>query len=893
MGNRLSVRLFVGLCAAVLIPLVLAGTALMPMLRQGAENLRLGSVRTLADSVEPIYGGLLDQWIASVKTIAQDQVVASPASTDEERLEALRRFADAESPFAGITLHRATNLPLSTRSGKASHPSASTWARLGAGGVLTAVQPVEHRAASDSAAAAAAEVSLMAPLAILPGGGGAAEILEFHVSPEALAAPVGRIQAEEVAVVDDRDQVLAHRNPAWIGRRFGEPLTAGTVLEVPVRTSGPGLTAPWRVMVRLPQLEAAKLQSKAVSVLVLAALAGLGMAGGLAWLTTRWLQTPIQAAAEAMTRLEQRDFAVRVKESGPEVVSGLNRRINGLAKKLEAFFADSQAQRERLEQRLQGVEDRAEQESIRARAAGEGSRDGFLLLAGEDQRVCWWNGRFAQFGRFTENDLELLDARQIIQRVAWQFADSGRFLEWWQQAAERAQELTSQVWALRQPEDGAARVSVFKVNHADGTPFGFIWRFEDRTEEARLQRLARDVERAELIGNLTTGMAHEFNRILTQVVADISGLEQKLDPEERTQTIGHARSAVSQASAICRGLLGYSRHHLMEARVNSVRGILSWLKDQLSDGLGPQYQIQIELPEKNLHVTADRGRLRSVLLELCANSIRAMPRGGTLRVTAEPLQLGDPQQEAADPEAGRFICFTVLDNGHGIPEPIRPRIFEPFFTTDSRSNGLGLAVVSGIAWQHGGWLTCTSEEGQGTCMRVYLPASELPVTVVVEDPSQPIEARHVDPVAPGSIPVAVPEVPFVLVVDDEDSIRRLNQAILQRAGIASVGARSGDEGLALFRQYRDRIRLIVLDLNMPGMSGAEMFRSVRSEGSFVPVIVVSAYLMDFDAFALDSGARPAGFIHKPYQADQFLQQVSTVLEITPGSGQEVWARSSA
>ncbi len=865
----------------------------MPALRHGAENLRFGSVRTLADSVEPLYGGLLDQWIGSVKSIAQDPVVASPASDDAERLETLRRLADAQPHFSGITLHRATGMALSTRGGKALHPSASTWARLGAGGMLTAVQPVEQRTGAEPGAAAA-EVSLMAPLAILPGGGGAAEILEFHLAPQALAGPVGRIQAEEVAVVDDRGQVLAHRNPAWIGRRFGEPLTAGTVFEVPVRTGVPGgLTSPWRVMVRLPQLEAAKLQSKAVSVLVIAGLAGVALAGAIAWLTTRWLQTPLQAAAAAMTRLEQREFAVRIRESGPEAVSALSRRLNGLAKKLEAFFAESQAQRERLENRLKEEADRAEAESIRVRAAGEGSRDGYLLLAGEDQRVFWWNARFAQFGRFTENDLELLDARQIIQRVAWQFADSGRFMEWWQQAAGRAQELTSQVWALRQPEDGAARVSVFKVNQADGTPYGFIWRFEDRTEESRLQRQARDVERAELIGNLTTGMAHEFNRILTQVVADISGLDQKASPEERAQTIGHARAAASQASAICRGLLGYSRHHLMEARVNSVRAILSWLKDQLSDGLGPEYQIQIELPENKLHVTADRGRLRSVLLELCANSIRAMPRGGTLRVTAEPLQLGAGQQDGADPEAGRFICFTVLDNGHGIPEPIRPRIFEPFFTTDSRSNGLGLAVVSGIAWQHGGWLTCTSEEGQGTCMRVYLPASELPVTVVVEEPSQPIEARPVDPLVHGSIPAAVPDVPFVLVVDDEDSVRRLNQAILQRAGIASLGARSGEEGLALYRQYRDRIRLIVLDLNMPGMGGAGMFRHLRAEGAYVPVIVVSAYLLDFDAFAMDSGARPAGFIHKPYQADQFLQQVAAVMEIAPGSGQEVWARSSA
>jgi two-component system cell cycle sensor histidine kinase/response regulator CckA len=692
--------------------------------------------------------------------------------------------------------------------------------------------------------------------------------------------------------------VLAHRNPAWIGRSFGHSLADGSVFEVPVRTIGPGgLSSPWRVVVRLPQLEAAKLQSKAVGLLVLAGLVGLAGSVGGAWLISRWLQVPLQAASEAMNRLEQRDFSVRVKESGPLVLSALNRRLNGLAKKLEAFFVESQGQRERLEKRLEEAQDRAEQEAICARAVGEGSRDGFLLLAGEEQRLCWWNGRFAQFGRFTENDLELLDARQIIQRVAWQFADSGRFMEWWLLVSGREQEMTSQTWALRQPEDGMARVSVFRVSNADGTPFGVMWRFEDRTEEARLQSLARDVDRAELIGNLTTGMAHEFNRILTQVVAEISALDQKTGPEDRAQTISYARAAAGQAAAICRGLLGYSRHHLMDARINSVGAILSWLKDQLADGLGPEHQIQIELPQKNMHVTADRERIRSVLLELCANSIRAMPSGGTLQVSAELLQIGAGQHDPADPEGNRFICFSATDNGSGIPESIRSRIFEPFFTTDPRSNGLGLAVVSGIAWQHGGWLTCTSEEGRGTCMRVYIPASELPVTVVVEESAPPLEARRVDPVAVASAPVSVAAAasnePLVLVVEDEDGIRRLNQAILQRAGIASLGARSGEEGLALYQQHRDQIRLIVLDLNMPGMSGAEMFRILRSEGAFVPVIVVSAYLLDFDAFAMDFGARPAGFLQKPYQADQFLQQVSAVLAISPGSGQEVWARARA
>jgi len=520
------------------------------------------------------------------------------------------------------------------------------------------------------------------------------------------------------------------------------------------------------------------------------------------------------------------------------------------------------------EQERQGV---AEQSAVLAqqlRAAGDGGRDGCLFLTGASGQVSWWNPSFAQFGRFTENDLPLLNASQIMQRVASRFADSGQFLEWWKTAFVRAEEGPSRIWSLRQPEDGAVRVSAIPVTDPSGEYAGSVWRFEDRGEEVRLQRQAADVQRAEVIENLTTGIAHEFNRILAQVSGELVTLETHRDPVQRGAALDRARDGAKHAASICRGLLRYSRNQLMDVRVIGVRGLLLWLKGQLTDVLGTEFTVEVELPGKDLQVTVDRNRIRAVLLELCGNAVQSMAGGGTLRIFAKPIEFA----ESVGADAYRFVCFTVEDTGSGIDPEVRGRIFEPFFTTDPQANGLGLSAASGIVWQHGGWITCSPGNERGTAMRVYLPAFKIAASSAPEIP-------------PG---------PFVLVVEDDDLVRRVNQAILRKGGFVSVGARSAPEALVIFREHRERIPLIVLDLHLPGMSGVELFDVLRSEGSSVPVVIVSAYLLDFDAFSLDHGARPAGLLQKPYQAEEFLETVRNAIEPAPlVSAHEFLAKASA
>ncbi|MEM1296549.1 MAG: ATP-binding protein, partial [Verrucomicrobiota bacterium] len=389
---------------------------------------------------------------------------------------------------------------------------------------------------------------------------------------------------------------------------------------------------------------------------------------------------------------------------------------------------------------------------------------------------------------------------------------------------------------------------------------------------------AESVEKAELIGNLASGIGHEFNRILTGVVANLSEVDGAISAASWEKVVEEAKASANQAATMSRGLLGYSQANLLDVKVNNVHNLVRWVKERVGSDLPAEIDFKIELPENNCHVSGDREKMRTVLFELCQNAVAAMPGGGVLTLAAESFEVGGDDLAPEDLEAGNYVCFVVKDTGHGIPDAIRGRIFEPFFTTKTDGSGLGLSATSGIVWQHGGWITCESEEGQGTTMRVYLPSSELPVPVVVETGEESVEAKQVT-----SLQSEAQETPiagdFVLVIDDEDMVRRLTQAILKRGGYESVGARSGREALDICREHQNRISLIVLDLNMPEMSGREFFDILRSEIGNVPVIVVSGYLMDFDAFAMspESGTPPSGFVQKPYQADRFLAQVGGIL----------------
>ncbi|MEM9016709.1 MAG: ATP-binding protein, partial [Verrucomicrobiota bacterium] len=223
--------------------------------------------------------------------------------------------------------------------------------------------------------------------------------------------------------------------------------------------------------------------------------------------------------------------------------------------------------------------------------------------------------------------------------------------------------------------------------------------------------------------------------------------------------------------------------------------------------------------------------------------------------------------------AGDFICLTVADNGSGIPEELRDRIFEPFFTTkeQGRGTGLGLATSFGIVKQLGGSIHVDSRSDEGTRFEIFLPRS-------IAAESQPTEEKSFTPKAPRSENRDY----TVLVVDDEELVRRVGVALLEKQGFRTLTASDGHEALEVVEEHQDEIDLIILDLTMPGLSGTETFWELRARFDYLPVVICSGYLVDIKEIETECGSCPDAFVQKPYQIETMSKTIEKVMKNRDG-----------
>jgi CheY-like chemotaxis protein len=303
---------------------------------------------------------------------------------------------------------------------------------------------------------------------------------------------------------------------------------------------------------------------------------------------------------------------------------------------------------------------------------------------------------------------------------------------------------------------------------------------------------------------------------------------------------------------------------------------LLWLAPtQLSDTLhevvrllhrtiDPRIRLHLHAAPDLWLVHADPGQITQVLMNLCLNACDAMTDGGDLTLELANVTLDHEQVRATlDARPGEFVRLIVRDTGHGIPEDILPRVFDPFFTTKEtgKGTGLGLAMVFGIIKQHQGWIECESQLGEGTTFTVYLPrhvAAEQPTSA---EPSEP------QPTPPDR-PTAT-----ILVAEDNEMLRNLVRTILKLNGFQILVAADGQEAVELFRTHRDSIDLILLDVQMPRLSGLEALAQIRQIDATVPVLLASGY----SETPPDRSHGAQGFIGKPYREHDLLTTIREAL----------------
>jgi nitrogen-specific signal transduction histidine kinase/ActR/RegA family two-component response regulator len=399
---------------------------------------------------------------------------------------------------------------------------------------------------------------------------------------------------------------------------------------------------------------------------------------------------------------------------------------------------------------------------------------------------------------------------------------------------------------------------------------GFI---SDITARRQSEQALRDVEeqlrqsqKMEAIGQLAGGIAHDFNNIL-QAVRGYSQLlaSQLTEDDDRHHLIAEMEQGMERATVLTRQLLAFGRRQVLQLEPLAVDEVMRTVASLLDRLIGEHIELRYSPSDTSVVVTADRGQLEQVLVNLCVNARDAMPRGGQLTLSVERRELDRvfcSQNTWARP--GTFVCICVADTGCGIPSEAQEKVFEPFFTTKpiGEGSGLGLSTVYGIVQQHKGLIRLLSEVGVGTTFEVYLPA----------------EQRDVQPARRVSRTSSVPGgTETVLLAEDDAQVREGAQEILGRYGYRVVAAADGEEALELYAAHADEIDVAVLDVIMPGLDGPTVAARLRERRPGLPVVYASGYpagglRMDF---MLSEGVQ---LLEKPYAAQKLLQAVRAALK---------------
>jgi PAS domain S-box-containing protein len=485
-----------------------------------------------------------------------------------------------------------------------------------------------------------------------------------------------------------------------------------------------------------------------------------------------------------------------------------------------------------------------------------------IFLVDEDGRVVEFNSSAEKLSGISRSEALGMRAVNLIARSYPSEGRTPRLAQrleaLYREAMENGQAdfLNRPITGTLQRPDGTRRdfvQFVFPIRTSAGIMLGSI--SHDTTETRKIEEALRvseerlrQAQKMEAIGTLAGGIAHDFNNLLTGILGHSSLLLDELPADSPLAAdVAAIEASAQRASELARQILTFSRQDpRIEMGPVNPKTVVDEVVRLLQRTVDKSVAIEARSSCAQLRVLANAGQLHQAILNLCINACEAMPRGGKLLI-----ETGQEDDRAT---------ITVTDSGIGMGEALQKRIFEPFFTTKEQGRGLGLPMVFGIVRGHGGDITVQSEPGKGTTFRALLPLIDEQPVVPAKDKEQPRGGRET-----------------VLVIDDEPYVRRLLTRILERAGYTVLVAEDGARGLSVFEQSRGAVDLVVLDVSMPGMSGAEVHERLVALAPDVKIVLSSGYSDDERiSRILARGVRT--FLRKPYRADAVLRAVREALD---------------
>jgi two-component system cell cycle sensor histidine kinase/response regulator CckA len=405
----------------------------------------------------------------------------------------------------------------------------------------------------------------------------------------------------------------------------------------------------------------------------------------------------------------------------------------------------------------------------------------------------------------------------------------------------------------------------------DGTPARLVVAI-DVTERNRIERALhasqeqlRQSQKMEAVGSLAGGIAHDFNNLLTAILGycDLALESAEVESPVREDLL-EIRRAAQRAAELTHQLLAFSRRQMLKPTVFSlntaVQGTVKILRRLISENIA----LELSLGPEALLVCADPGQVEQVILNLAVNARDAMARGGRLVLSTGERTFTTVHNVAGSALApGRYATLTVVDTGTGITPEVRERLFEPFFTTKERGHGtgLGLATVYGVIQQSGGGVDVQSMPGEGSTFTVYFP-----LAVERETAAASSEAREATARGEGTI----------LLAEDDDAVRAIARATLERAGYRVLAASDGLSALALLDEHPEEIDLLLTDVIMPNMNGRELAERLSALRPGVPVLFVSGYT---DNVLADQGIPQSetALLDKPFTPASLTAAVAAIL----------------
>jgi nitrogen-specific signal transduction histidine kinase/CheY-like chemotaxis protein len=371
----------------------------------------------------------------------------------------------------------------------------------------------------------------------------------------------------------------------------------------------------------------------------------------------------------------------------------------------------------------------------------------------------------------------------------------------------------------------------------------------------------RQVQKMELVGQLTRGIAHDFSNLLTIISGYVSMLlDDESLPKGTLESLKRVFTASGQATVLVRQLLTFSRKRIPRREVVDLNTEVEAVAAMIGRLLGKSITVEFEPSPDSPRINADMGSLEQALMNLAVNARDAMPGGGRLGIS-----VGLHARGAKGPALTTkwdHACITIRDSGKGIPEGALPRIFEPFFTSKEGGRGSGLPTALEIVKDHGGWIDVETEAGSGTTFRICLPLTQA-------DTADPAEQK------PGAAPRTGKAT--ILLVEDEANVREFAAAVLQNAGYIVLQGKSGEHALEVWQWHSARINLLLTDIVLPGeLSGPNLGAILVAEKPSLRVILSTGYSSD-SVTPLSANGVLSLVLGKPYTPRILLKTVRDAL----------------